>query len=58
MDAKKRARDTSRIVFSDEQTVAQLVRGSQVLHVVPLSYMGDAVDLISRKGKKESLQVR
>ena len=29
MDAKKRARDSSRIVFSDEQTVAQLVSGGE-----------------------------
>jgi hypothetical protein len=29
LDAKKRARDTSRIVFSDEQTVAQLVSGEK-----------------------------
>mmetsp|Transcript_23192 Transcript_23192/g.71334 ORF Transcript_23192/g.71334 Transcript_23192/m.71334 type:complete len:942 (+) Transcript_23192:1805-4630(+) len=29
LDAKKRAKDTSRIVFSDEQTVAQLVSGGE-----------------------------
>ena len=29
LDAKKRARDTSRIVFSDEQTVAQFVSGEK-----------------------------
>ena len=29
LDAKKRAKDSSRIVFSDEQTVAQLVSGEK-----------------------------
>ena len=29
LDAKKRAKDSSRIVFSDEQTVAQLVQGGE-----------------------------
>ena len=52
LDAKKRAKDSSRIVFSDEQTVAQLVQGCVVTKLRGRRRV-DGVDVHAGPGRRE-----